>query len=71
MLPNLDNHECLITCMKDTPMGNKLEDTARKCDDDDRKRSIRSDQETEEQTHCATFQHIKHYLDEVNKNMFS
>ena len=53
--------------MRDTPLGKKFIDTANKCEDDDRRRSIDSDQETEEETHCATFQHIKHYLDEVSK----
>merc|ERR1711936_45206 len=66
VLPNLDNHECLNSCMRDTPLGNKFVATAMKCEDDDRRRSIDSDQETEEKTHCATYQHIKHYLDELN-----
>ena len=46
-------------------MGNKLKTTALTCDDDDRRRSIDSDQEIEEQTHCATFDHTQHYMNEV------
>jgi len=66
VLPNLDNHQCLADCMKDTLLGNKFKETMMKCDDEDRKRSIDSDQETEEKTHCATYQHILHYIDEMN-----
>ena len=66
MLPNLDNHECLAACMKDTFLGDKLKASMTECADEDRKRSIDSDQEIEEKTHCATYQHIQHYLEEVN-----
>ena len=65
MLPNLDNHECLAACMVDTPLGNKFKESMMTCEDDDRKRSIDSDEEIEEETHCATYNHILHYIDEV------
>ena len=66
VLPNLDNHECLNACMRDTQLGNKFVATSAKCEDNNRKRSVDSDREEEEKTHCATYQHIKHYLDEVS-----
>ena len=65
-MPNLDNRECLISCMTGTHMGLKLEKASKLCKDDDRRRSIGSDLEIEKQTHCATYQHVLHYLDEVN-----
>ena len=52
--------------MKDTFLGNKLKASLMACDDEDRKRSIDSDEEMEEQTHCATYQHILRYLDEAS-----
>ena len=52
--------------MKDTPLGNKLKGSLMTCEDEDRKRSIDEDEEIEEKTHCATYQHIQHYLDEVS-----
>ena len=66
-MPNLDNHECLNACMRDTPLGNKFEATDAKCEDDEREKSLQSQREEEEKTHCATYQHIKHFLDEVRK----
>ena len=53
--------------MRDTPLGNKFEATDAKCEDDERTKSLQSEREEEEKTHCATYQHIKHYLDEVGK----
>ena len=53
--------------MIDTPLGNKFEATDAKCEDDEREKSLQSEREEEEKTHCATYQHIKHYLDEVKK----
>merc|ERR1712126_110663 len=71
VLPNLDNHECLNACMRDTPLGNKFEATDAKCEDDERAKSVQSEREEEEKTHCATYQHIKHYLDELNCELSS
>ena len=48
--------------MHGTYMGLKLEEASKQCEDDDRNRSIESDQETEKQTNCASYQHILHYL---------
>ena len=70
VLPNLDNHECLNACMRDTQLGSKFVATSAKCEDNNRKRSVDSDREDEEKTHCATYRHIKHYLDEVSKLYF-
>ena len=55
--------------MRGTSLGNKFEATAEKCEDNDRKKSVESEREEEEKTHCATYQHIKHYLDEVSKKV--
>ena len=53
--------------MRDTPLGNKFEATDAKCEDDERTKSLQSEREEEEKTHCATYQHIKHYLDKKIK----
>ena len=55
--------------MTGTPLGNKFEATAEKCEDNDRKKSVESEREEEEKTNCATYKHIKHYLDEVQQKV--
>ena len=69
VLPSLDNHACLIMCMKDTPLGIRFEDATRNCKKNECNRSIESDKNIEEKTHCATYWHIQHYIHEVSNGL--
>ena len=58
-------------CMKDTPMGMRFENATRNCKKNGCNRSIESDKNIEERTHCATYRHIQHYIYEVsNESVF-
>ena len=66
VLPSLDNHACLIMCMKDTPMGIRFEDATRNCKKNE---CNRSDEDVEGKTHCATYRHIQRYIHEVSNGL--
>ena len=50
-------------------MGIRFEDATKNCKKNECNRSIESDQDVEEKTHCATYRHIQRYIYEVSNGL--